>query len=43
LVHVMLILYLLQALGVQNMLLDMLCEVMSVRHDRLQEKNVLEY
>jgi len=28
LVHVTLILYLLQAWGVQNMLLDMLCEVM---------------
>jgi hypothetical protein len=36
LVHAMLILYLLQAPGVQNMSLDMLCEVMSVRHGRLQ-------
>jgi hypothetical protein len=43
LVHVMLILYLLQTRGVQNMLLDMLCEVMGVRHGRLQEKHVLEY
>ncbi len=29
--------------GTQNTLLDMLCEVMSVRRSRLQEKHVLEY